>query len=137
VEAKLFNKIVLYTKPFCEMDEDDFPVHELYTKLVRELREDAEDRKVDYYRGTETQRRKKGVPTKYTALEAMQNKKAATACAICSMVFKSESEKHGDHNHKTGDWRGVLCNNCNAAIGMFKDSPEICEAAAQYLKTRQ
>lgn len=39
-----------------------------------------------------------------------------------------------DHNHKSGRMRGLLCGPCNSAIGLLKDSPEIVEAAAKYLR---
>jgi hypothetical protein len=39
-----------------------------------------------------------------------------------------------DHNHTTGLFRGTLCNNCNIAIGHFKDNPDLCVRASEYLK---
>ncbi len=39
-----------------------------------------------------------------------------------------------DHDHKTGKFRGMLCRNCNVALGKFKDSPAILEKAIEYLK---
>jgi hypothetical protein len=38
-----------------------------------------------------------------------------------------------DHNHKTGDFRGVLCKKCNRALGMFGDSITILNNAMSYL----
>lgn len=131
-EGRLFNKIVLYTTPFYDMEE--IPEGGSYIDFVRELRKDSEDRAVSYYRGTETQRRRAGAATLYTAAEAVQWKKKATECEICKKVFDSQEEKHGDHDHTTGKWRGVLCSTCNTGIGMLKDSPDLCEAAAAYLR---
>ncbi len=62
-------------------------------------------------------------------------------CAIC---HRSESEptrrggaKHKhlavDHCHDTGVVRGLLCTDCNVAIGLLRDSPALCEVAAAYL----
>lgn len=39
-----------------------------------------------------------------------------------------------DHNHQTGIFRGLLCNNCNTGLGLFYDSPERLRAAANYLE---
>lgn len=38
-----------------------------------------------------------------------------------------------DHNHATGELRGRLCNNCNAALGMFGDSIRSLGLAIKYL----
>lgn len=38
-----------------------------------------------------------------------------------------------DHNHETKKVRGLLCTNCNAGLGMFKDSIEKLELAIDYL----
>ena len=40
-----------------------------------------------------------------------------------------------DHNHETGEVRGLLCNNCNRAIGNFKDDPTIIQKAVLYLRS--
>jgi len=39
-----------------------------------------------------------------------------------------------DHNHNTGEFRGVLCKQCNRALGMFKDSSMILRNAVEYLE---
>jgi hypothetical protein len=54
------------------------------------------------------------------------------SCAICNSQI-SLSDSAIDHNHKTGEFRGVLCKQCNRALGMFKDSPKILKNALEYL----
>jgi Zn-finger nucleic acid-binding protein len=39
-----------------------------------------------------------------------------------------------DHCHTTGKVRGLLCQNCNWALGCVQDNPEILTALIQYLK---
>jgi len=39
-----------------------------------------------------------------------------------------------DHNHKTGQIRGLLCLNCNTGIGHFKDSIDLIKKALEYLE---
>lgn len=51
-------------------------------------------------------------------------------CAICN----STEDLVGDHDHSTGEPRGILCRNCNLAIGNMRDDPERLVAAAAYLK---
>jgi len=38
-----------------------------------------------------------------------------------------------DHNHATGEVRGLLCNGCNLGIGHLQDSPAVLLKAAAYL----
>ena len=63
-------------------------------------------------------------------------------CPICNIAL-SERKMFGadrpvvDHNHETNEVRGVLCSNCNCALGLFKDSCTVLENAIQYLRERQ
>jgi thymidine phosphorylase len=56
-------------------------------------------------------------------------------CALCNEPFTKENPPCADHEHivppKT---RGLLHSVCNAGLGMFKDSVEICESAVEYLR---
>jgi len=54
------------------------------------------------------------------------------ACAICRQSFNTVKPCL-DHCHKTGKARSVLCVQCNAGIGMFKDNVLILENAIRYL----
>jgi len=58
-------------------------------------------------------------------------------CAICN-VHQSEVTRRFDidHNHDTGKVRGLLCYNCNRALGLFKDSTKIVSKAFEYLANR-
>lgn len=55
-------------------------------------------------------------------------------CAICRK-HQSELRKSlsVDHCHNTMKIRGLLCNNCNAGIGLLQDNKEVIEAALWYL----
>lgn len=58
-------------------------------------------------------------------------------CAICSVDMLPRGRKKQsacvDHNHITGDVRGLLCRECNNGIGCLKDDPEILKSAIKYL----
>jgi len=58
------------------------------------------------------------------------------SCAICGSKFNNSrsSKLSVDHCHKTGKVRGLLCSNCNTAIGLMKDSIIRLEKAIEYLK---
>lgn len=39
-----------------------------------------------------------------------------------------------DHDHSTGEVRGLLCDCCNKGLGYFKDNTDFMEKAIKYLK---
>lgn len=58
-------------------------------------------------------------------------------CAICERVGSGvDTHKyfHIDHDHKTGQVRGLLCQPCNAGIGLLQDNPELVLIAADYVE---
>ena len=56
-------------------------------------------------------------------------------CAICREPLRlGHGDGNLDHDHSAGKVRGILCRNCNLAIGLLKDSPATCRLAAEYLE---
>jgi Recombination endonuclease VII. len=55
-------------------------------------------------------------------------------CAICG-VKESEMQFNLaiDHNHKTGEIRGLLCRHCNSGIGFLKENIDIFKKAILYI----
>jgi len=54
-------------------------------------------------------------------------------CACCRVTFSEDQKPAVDHCHKTGKVRGLLCANCNRAIGLLYDNPETMLRLADYL----
>ena len=65
-------------------------------------------------------------------------------CEICLLELTHRAMGHNternadslanvDHCHETGEARGLLCNQCNRAVGLLKDSAESAQRAAAYL----
>ncbi len=55
----------------------------------------------------------------------------------CDMGTCERKATHLDHCHKTGRVRGILCNQCNTAIGLLEDSMAKLQAAIDYLLKAQ
>jgi len=51
----------------------------------------------------------------------------------CDICGNTPTELCVDHNHTTGKIRGLLCINCNMALGQFNDNIKLLESAVQYL----
>jgi hypothetical protein len=87
-----------------------------------------------YYKDPQGRRaramREKGLSVdEYDAMLARQN----GVCAICGTVCKSGRALAVDHDHITGEVRGLLCMNCNRAIGWLNDDPDLIMRAAEYV----
>lgn len=56
-------------------------------------------------------------------------------CDICQKEFSLQNRDIPlvDHCHKTNKIRGVLCHNCNLALGLFKDDIKYLQRAINYL----
>lgn len=57
-------------------------------------------------------------------------------CAICGSDSPGAKWRFFavDHDHATGEVRGLLCNSCNAGLGKFADDPGRLAAAILYLE---
>lgn len=64
--------------------------------------------------------------------------KQNNCCGICGNTFSgaryTERMACVDHDHATGEVRGILCNACNRGLGYFRDNEEYLENAIKYLK---
>ena len=68
-------------------------------------------------------------------------KRQNNRCGICGRLERRKNYKTGkrqslsiDHDHASGKNRGLLCRDCNFAIGLFEDNAAIVQKAVQYLR---
>ena len=68
----------------------------------------------------------------YRALYAAQGGK----CAICKVATGKRKRLAVDHDHKTGEVRGLLCGSCNhRLLGAAHESVELLQRAIDYLNS--
>jgi len=65
-------------------------------------------------------------------------------CGICNTkielfadALNKGSVGHIDHDHSSGEVRGLLCGNCNTGLGKFNDDVALLKTAIQYLRDNQ
>jgi hypothetical protein len=78
--------------------------------------------------------RKRCIQSEY-GLSAEFAEKVMTAIdsGVCSVCGRS-SKLHIDHDHKSGKFRGLLCGNCNRALGLMFDDPVSIGRLAAYVE---
>jgi len=81
-----------------------------------------------------------GRPFKYCDYEEMFENQGQK-CAICEKTIlkktgleRKQTSAHVDHDHKTGEVRGLLCSMCNHLLGHATDSEETLLKAVAYLR---
>ena len=67
--------------------------------------------------------------SKYCALMTAQRYR----CSICQRAFSNSLQPCIDHDHDTERVRGLLCQNCNWALGNLRDNPQAAQAVVRYL----
>lgn len=68
----------------------------------------------------------------YEAMMIAQDGKCA-GCDSSDPADRRYSILPVDHDHETGKVRGLLCSNCNRALGLVKDNPDVLLSLAAYL----
>jgi hypothetical protein len=51
-------------------------------------------------------------------------------CALC----RTGTPAHVDHSHATAEVRGIVCFNCNRALGYLDDQPDFLYRMADYME---
>jgi hypothetical protein len=90
-----------------------------------------------YFKDKLLQKRFKISLADYENLLKMQN----STCSICNKQESSMDKKSNkirmlsvDHNHTTGEIRGLLCRGCNTSIGLLDDNITLIQKAIKYLQ---
>lgn len=125
-----------YFKKYYQEHKESFQLHNrgIYKKKYREdnkenlqkYRDENKERFVDYW----LKRNYNITIEEYNRLFSEQEGK----CAICGKHQNDLKKKLSvDHNHETGNIRGLLCINCNLSLGHAKEDIDILLKMIDYL----
>ena len=104
--------------------------HKMHSKKWREANKARADRlsRKSYLR------KKYGITIEqYEAMICEHN----NVCVICFRSPRgngSRAKLHIDHCHETGKIRGLICPNCNTALGMVEDNTNILKRMIEYVE---
>ena len=89
----------------------------------------------DYHRRLRRLHQEFGID-EYIYLEMFDKQKGR--CAICGKHQSVLARKLDiDHNHATGQVRGLLCRHCNLGIGYFFENINIIQKSINYLRLKE
>ena len=92
-------------------------------------RRNTQKRAVQRYVGN-LQRKYGLTPEGYVKLLVLQDRR----CAICRRTREElQQDLVVDHDHATGEVRGLLCKSCNRFLGVIRDSTSWLQRALEYL----
>jgi hypothetical protein len=142
-KSKLKNKksAAEYAKKYRSENEKEIKIYEKNYKLKNKDKITIQSK--ENYQENIEKRRWSRIKRIYGITEKEYNEMLNNQNNVCSICLQSERRKaHNgnvcnlsiDHNHKTGKIRGLLCHDCNVAIGHFDDNSETLERAIKYLK---
>ena len=72
----------------------------------------------------------------YDALVAAQEGKCGICAKPTSGTWHGDRKLNVDHEHRSGRIRGLLCNRCNRALGLFGDG-KLLQSALDYVRGRK
>ncbi len=135
---RMYNTMTTKVCTLCEEEKDvslfsvDTRSRSGYQTRCKECQSYVKKEMASYYRGKHLEYKYNMTHEDYEAMLEQQDHK----CAVCgiSEVHAENSRLCVDHDHNTGQVRGLLCKKCNQAIGLLQDNPDFCESAGRYLR---
>lgn len=122
-----------------EKPTDDFYIHRRSCKkCMRAYHQAFAAARPHYHRNRNLLTRYGISVDEYQTLLANQN----FACPICeveiseTLGYKEKRPVVVDHNHETGEVRGILCSGCNLVLGHARENTTILYKAIVYLSER-
>ena len=102
-------------------------------EYLREYCKKNKDKIKNYTSRSSIEWKKRNIARRYNITIEYYNdilNKQQGRCLLCNIIPKKIVV---DHCHSSGKVRGLLCNECNTAIGLFKENIEVFKKAIDYL----
>lgn len=130
-------KAILYSRAWQKRNPDKVRegerTHYAKNRLqIRKERKEKRLRNIEAARKKERHQNLKKYGITQICFEEMQNSQSSK-CLLCQKV----SKLYVDHSHKSGKVRGLLCNRCNLALGLFRDDFSTLLRAADYVRKEE
>jgi hypothetical protein len=107
----------------------------------REYREKHREKIREYTRRSHVKhrddRRGQNLWCKYGLTLAKYDEMVVAQAGRCAICGRGGERLHVDHSHSTGTVRGLLCHQCNKALGLLQDNSSLLREAARYLEKEQ
>lgn len=103
-------------------------------KRYNENKEEMKQYFREYYLKNKDKHRKRSLKNRYNiSLKEYDKilKEQKYVCKICGC--KDTKKLSVDHNHETGEVRGLLCHSCNTSLGLLKENSLIMIKMVKYI----
>lgn len=130
-EFRKYNRISGY-QSYCKICENKYKVE--WHKRNRDI---VNKRSRKYYKNNKQKVLAYSRKRLYNILEKEYQlllKEQNFVCAICKSKCATYENLSVDHCHNTNKIRGLLCNRCNRALGMFEDNISLLKKVIKYLE---
>lgn len=115
-----------YCKQCCKIQSDNY--YRTNNKYIKKYTNNRYNKNKDYAREERLKKNFGITIEEYNLMVKNQDNK----CAICGSI-PTKKRLAVDHDHKTNKIRGLLCQHCNTALGLFKDNSHLLLNAMKYL----
>lgn len=115
-----------------------YPYRPACKVCLREAQRRLRASRPNYHRASNLKQRYGMSLDEYHTIIASQN----STCPICeveisdTLAYKGQRPVVVDHNHETGEVRGILCSMCNMMLGHARENTTILYKAIVYLSER-
>jgi len=104
------------------------------------------ERNINYHINNPEAKKRQALKRTYGITLEQYNKLFESQNGVCAICGKPETDTNNrtnkviqiavDHNHQTGNVRGLLCGKCNRMLGLVDDKIEVLIKAIDYLKEK-